>query len=114
MKPSYCKNWHILSLCLSALKLDAKDPAIALNYAIFLYNRSCQEKEDSDDKIYNDAIDKIQLFETRVRKLRESSSGMDADPDVLMAAASLAKEMEYSLSISTPSVPDTSGTSRNS
>merc|ERR1712150_13694 len=40
---------------------------------------------------------------------REGSSGVDADPDVLLATASLAKEMEYSLSISTPSVSENPG-----
>jgi hypothetical protein len=91
--------------------LDQKDPAIALNYAIFLYNKSSQEiqEEENSDEIYADAISKIQLFETRVKYLREGASGMDADPDVLMAANSLAKEMEYKLTISTPSIPETSG-----
>ena len=95
-----------------ALKLDQKDPAIALNYSIFLYNRSCKdEKSDENDaEMYNEAVNKIQLFEVRVRRLREGGSGVDADPDVLMAASSLAKEMEYTLSISTPSGPEKIGT----
>ena len=99
---------------ISATKLDQRDPAIALNYAIFLYNRSCQDKDTAEegDRIYEDAIVKIQLFEMRVKHLREGSTGvatgMDADPDVLMAAAALAKEMEYNLSISTPSAPEIS------
>ena len=59
--------------------------------------------------MYTDAINKIQLFEVRVKRLREVGSGMDADPDVLLAASSLAKEMEYSLSISTPSGPEKTG-----
>ena len=76
-----------------------------------MYNRSSQKQNELqvDDDIYNAAINKIQLFETRVRNLREGSSGVDADPDVLMAAASLAKEMEYSLTISTPSVSENPG-----
>ena len=59
--------------------------------------------------MYTEAINKIQLFEVRVKRLREGGSGMDADPDVLLAASSLAKEMEYSLSISTPSGPEKTG-----
>ena len=91
--------------------MDQKDPAIALNYAIFLYNKSSQEKDDEEDnaEMYADAISKIQLFERRVKHLREGASGMDADPDVLMAANSLSKEMEYKLTITTPSIPDSSG-----
>ena len=102
-------TYHILIL---ATKLDQRDPAIALNYAIFLYNRSCQDKntEENVEKVYEEAIDKIKLFEMRVIHLREGSSGvatgMDADPDVLIAAAALANEMEYKLSISTPDVPE--------
>ena len=60
--------------------------------------------------MYNEAVNKIQLFEVRVKRLRDGGSGVDADPDVLMAASSLAKEMEYSLSISTPSGPEKTGT----
>ena len=91
--------------------MDQKDPAIALNYAIFLYNKSSQDnqEEGADDNVYADAISKIQLFENRVQHLRDCNSGMDADPDVLMAAHSLAKEMEYKLTISTPSIQETSG-----
>ena len=76
-----------------------------------MYNKSSQEKpeEENNGEIYADAISKIQLFETRVKHLREGPSGMDADPDVLLAANSLAKEMEYKLTISTPSIPDSSG-----
>ena len=53
---------------ISALKLDQKDPAIALNYAIFLYNKSSQEKpeEENNGEIYADAISKIQLFDCNV------------------------------------------------
>ena len=60
--------------------------------------------------MYNEAINKIQQFEIRVKRLRDGGSGVDADPDVLMAASSLAKEMEYALSISTPPSADKPGT----
>ena len=102
----------MLTNLISALKLDQKDPAIALNYSIFLYNRSCKDdkSDENDPEMYNEAVNKIQLFEVRVKKLRDGGSGVDADPDVLMAASSLAKEMEYSLSISTPSGPEKTGT----
>ena len=75
---------------ISALKLDQKDPAIALNYSIFLYNRSCKDdkSDENDPEMYNEAVNKIQLFEVRVKRLRDGGSGVDADPDVLMAASS--------------------------
>jgi hypothetical protein len=50
---------------------DIKDPAIPLNYAIYLFN---QKQPDM-------AIKQIQNFEMRVQKLRQMP-GLDADPDV--------------------------------
>lgn len=95
-----------------AVNLDMKDPAVPLNFAVFLFNR-----DDSDG-----AQKMLQIFEMRVQKLRQTPPGLDADPDVrilsknvasimsllsilfqvLNAAAGLAQKMEYSLSISMP------------
>ena len=50
---------------------DIKDPAIPLNYAIFLFNQ----------KLVDDSIKLVQNFEMRVQKLRQLP-GLDADPDV--------------------------------
>ena len=55
-----------------AVNLDVKDPAIPLNFAVFLSNR--EEIEEAKTQLKH--------FEMRVTKLR-SSSGLDADPDVI-------------------------------
>ena len=55
-----------------AVNLDVKDPAIPLNFAVFLHNRTLSEE----------ATRMIQLFEHRVQKLRSTPPGLDADPDV--------------------------------
>jgi Bardet-Biedl syndrome 4 protein len=55
-----------------AINLDMKDPAVPLNFSIFLYNR----KENEESKRL------LQLFELRVQKLRQTPPGLDADPDV--------------------------------
>ena len=68
-----------------ALTLDKRDPAIALNYAIFLYNLE-QHKE---------SIEKLSLFENRVIALREQ--GMETDADIVKAALGLCKELNYDM-----------------
>ena len=68
-----------------------KDPAVPLNFAIFLHNRKQSEE----------AKKMLHLFEIRVQKLR-TTPGLDADPDVLQAASNLADKMEHTLSISVP------------
>ena len=68
-----------------------KDPAVPLNFAIFLHNRKQPEE----------AKKMFHLFEIRVQKLR-TTPGLDADPDVLQAASNLADKMEHTLSISVP------------
>ncbi len=55
-----------------AINLDMKDPAVPLNFAVFLYNR----------KEVEEATKMLQLFELRVQKLRQTPPGLDADPDV--------------------------------
>lgn len=55
-----------------AVNLDMKDPAIPLNFAVFLHNRKNDEE----------AVKMLQLFEMRVQKLRNTPPGLDADPDV--------------------------------
>ena len=68
-----------------------KDPAVPLNFAIFLHNRKQSEE----------AKKMLHLFEIRVQKLR-TTPGLDADPDVLQAASNLADKMDHTLSISVP------------
>ena len=65
--------------------MDKRDPGIALNFAIFLYN-SEQPKE---------AIDKLRVFEDRVISLKEH--GVEADPDIVRAALALCKELNYDM-----------------
>ena len=65
--------------------MDKRDPAIALNYAICLYNR----------ELRTESIEKLSLFEQRVVSLREA--GMDTDSDIVRAAAGLCKELNYDL-----------------
>ena len=55
-----------------AINLDIKDPAVPLNFAVFLSNR----------EEFDEAKTQLKHFELRVTKLR-SSSGLDADPDVI-------------------------------
>ena len=89
-----------------------KDPAVPLNFAIFLHNRKQSEE----------AKKMLQLFELRVQKLR-TTPGLDADPDVLQAASNLAEKMEFNLGISAPkpttskrreSIPESAKSSRKS
>lgn len=54
-----------------AINLDMKDPAVPLNFAVFLSNRN----------EIDEAKNMLNMFEMRVQKLR-SSPGLDADPDV--------------------------------
>ena len=68
-----------------------KDPAVPLNFAVFLHNRKQSEE----------AKKMLHLFEIRVQKLR-TTPGLDADPDVLQAASNLADKMDHTLSISVP------------
>lgn len=68
-----------------ALTLDKRDPAIALNYAIFLYN---QEQ-------HTESIEKLSLFENRVISLREM--GLETDADIVKAALGLCKELNYDM-----------------
>jgi len=74
-----------------AINLDVKDPAVPLNFAVFLCNRN----------EIDEAKNMLNMFELRVQKLR-SSPGLDADPDVLQSASNLAEKLEYSLTISLP------------
>jgi hypothetical protein len=53
------------------MHLDIKDPAIPLNYAVFMHNR----------KLPEEASKQLGNFEIRVKKLRQTP-GLDADPDV--------------------------------
>ena len=104
---SFSHNNAVLTF--SALKLDKKDPALALNYSIFLYNQITQTTEDEhlNQHAYAAAIEKLQIFEHRVQQLRGGagmSTGVDADPTVLSAASALADCMDYSLSIAIPAV----------
>ena len=89
-----------------------KDPAVPLNFAVFLHNQKQSEE----------AKKMLHLFEIRVQKLR-TTPGLDADPDVLQAASNLAGKMEFNLSISVPkpatskrrdSVPESAKSSRKS
>lgn len=75
-----------------ALNLDMKDPAVPLNYAVFLHNK--QQTQDAHKQLQN--------FEARVLKLRQTPPGLDADPDILAAASSLAGEVGYALSVAVP------------
>ena len=68
-----------------ALVLDAKDPAVALNYAIFMFNQGNM----------TEAIAKLQVFEARVYSLRDI--GLDADPDIVNTALNLCKELDYDM-----------------
>ena len=52
--------------------MDVKDPAVPLNFAVFLHNR----KESEEAKKM------LQMFEMRVQRLRQTPPGLDADPDV--------------------------------
>ena len=70
-----------------ALTHDTRDPAIALNNAIFLYN-------NGDLK---DAIDKLQVFEARVANIKQA--GLQPDPDVVKTALNLCIQMEYSSTV---------------
>ena len=79
------------------VNLDMKDPAVPLNFAVFLHNRKQSEE----------AKKMLHLFEIRVQKLR-ATPGLDADPDVLQAASNLAGKMEFNLSISGVPKPATS------
>jgi len=53
------------------MHLDIKDPAIPLNYGVFMHNR----------KLSEEASKQLANFEIRVKKLRQTP-GLDADPDV--------------------------------
>ena len=57
-----------------AINLDIKDPAVPLNFAVFLHNK---KEQDEAKKM-------LQLFEMRVQKLRQTPPGLDADPDVII------------------------------
>jgi hypothetical protein len=59
------------SKCSCFILKDIKDPAIPLNYAVYLFNQKQPEN----------AIKQMQNFEIRVQKLRQMP-GLDADPDV--------------------------------
>lgn len=61
----------LLLLCCWFILQDIKDPAIPLNYAVYLFNQKQSEN----------AIKQMQNFEIRVQKLRQMP-GLDADPDV--------------------------------
>ncbi len=61
----------LLLLCCCFILQDIKDPAIPLNYAVYLFNQKQSEN----------AIKQMQNFEIRVQKLRQMP-GLDADPDV--------------------------------
>ena len=105
--------WTHLHSFFISVNLDMKDPAVPLNFAVFLHNR----------KLSDESKKMLQLFEIRVQKLR-TTPGLDADPDVLQAASNLAEKMEFQLSINVPkpatstkrrdSIESTSKTSRKS
>jgi len=71
-----------------AVNLDTRDPAVPLNYAVFL-NRLGKVPE---------AAQQMKKFEARVTKLRQTP-GLDADPDVLHTASLLAAQMHYTIEI---------------
>ena len=70
--PKRCRTvLNLSNIWKTVILLDIKDPAIPLNYAVYLFN---QKQPDN-------AIKQMQNFEIRVQKLRQMP-GLDADPDV--------------------------------
>lgn len=71
-----------------AVSLDSRDPAVPLNFAVFLARIGKVPA----------AAKQMKNFEARVIKLRQTP-GLDADPDVLQTAGLLASQMSYTLEI---------------
>merc|ERR1712062_575666 len=70
-----------------AVILDTRDPAVALNFAVFLAGHGNSVG----------AAQQLKNLEQRVTKLRQSN--LDADPQVLATAAQLAEAIGYTLGI---------------
>ena len=86
-----------------AISLDARDPAVAVNFAVFLAGEG--------DAVA--AAHQLKNLEQRVTKLRQSN--LDADPQVLSTAVQLSEAIGYTLGISvnTAKTRETSKTPSN-
>ena len=76
-----------------AVSLDPRDPAVPLNYAVFLAGQG--------DAV--GAARQLRQLEQRTAALRETP-GLDADPEVLATALQLAATIGYTLGISVNNV----------